>query len=500
MTESAISIKCPIYNSTEDPINFEAEASFNQPFIVNPADYAVAITRVQLPSAELECFRPIQRDKYKIAIIGNSLSNVNLTQNEITIPNDRDDDPDYKFGAVRMYSPENVLEILNLMMIRSFEKYAVANAHSVVAVNRAFVINSAPAIEHIPPLIDTIPVVANAARRISDINLQITKFKISMNDGTSMPINFSISLVNPAGVKVLVAAFLLDSWIYDWDPDNDHPPIEFTSAAYRNLSGPIYPSAGDSRTIRYRPAESFYKLYKEADGDWASANGNWQLVIDADPLNLRINMEYKLTVTLALAGYPNIPPVMHFNDEKKLVMEYQPEYIRKSVHIALSPFMKEILNFGNSFLEYIAIFNKYLYKYPTVNLSQDLISHTQSLSTFYMFSNITAITVNSQDWGVYGDILTDSITNDVLQDFVISQNNDELGYLEFSDASSIRPWRVFPITVQSPLKRYSFQVYAVYGADTKKPGVGERVLVRIPPGGTGVIRISFFNMRNNSFM
>lgn len=484
-----INFNIKLYNNTEQEIPLTYSEVFSRPLIDNPSRYELAMTKAMIPSSALETFRfdpnnKLDNERYKV-----SLSAHDEYRNEFagcqtfyttSMPDSLNDDLEYDYGPVRIYSPEGSLDIISRMFYITYQKYIADNYDTdnfYRSISDSMVVNDSYITT---PTTKTYSVSGmHANSKIADVVLKIDKF-ILRNGILSNPNydgNFQLVLTSPAGTECVVVAQAPGSGL-NWPSGSSHSLV-FTDGGYRSQTGGIVYSASETRDSIYLPCESLAKFLGE------DPTGTWQLTFNNMDALYKIEMDFKIQIWTNMDYAPCNPPRISFDSNNKIVLKYQKNYQRSSVKIGFSPLMNNMINFGSRFLKYNSARNVFEFQYPAYNFNSDesdYLSFTQPVSTRYLLNNIVRFVVTSVGIPTYGELNAGQTTDDVMVDFVVdgdSQMQYQLYTIDYM------PYRKYGIDSTVPLSKIDLTVWCEYST-------GERIMVTIPPGQTSILRLSFF--------
>ena len=112
-------------NSSNAPIEFRYNETFNQEFLSRGSEWEVSVTKLSLPSSQFETFYMGDRQQdYSVGIVGSNP--VTKKYNEYTefLPDDRDVVSQvYSYGKIKYYSGNQVLEMMSRSLYIAYMNY-----------------------------------------------------------------------------------------------------------------------------------------------------------------------------------------------------------------------------------------------------------------------------------------------------------------------------------------------------------------------------------------
>ena len=121
-TSTPISLNISVYNPTEDLIDFTSYNEFNAELLERQDQYAVAVTRCQVPTDEIETFVVDDTSKYEFTFRCPNFVN-STTVNSFThhLPDSRDIvSGTISYGKAFYYSNNSVIERISRVMYRCY--------------------------------------------------------------------------------------------------------------------------------------------------------------------------------------------------------------------------------------------------------------------------------------------------------------------------------------------------------------------------------------------
>jgi hypothetical protein len=488
MAEShSIVIECPNQNSTGN-IDFTKSTQSDRPFIMNPRDYDVAVTFIQIPTSAIETFRMKENSDYEFCILSTNKETGEVDVYSAEMPDLNNDNADYDFGIQRYYSPGAVIDSMSRTLIRAYQKYLGSfnqdDYYDEIGQNFEFEEAGTGTVS------DSQSFFLVSDGKIADVVVEITSMQLSWYDPDGIQSNRLVNtpvrviLTSPTGTDVELLS-LSDASQLDWPADSTKK-LELTEGAYRSTSAGVPYNVNDTRIARYLPDEPLIRMSN------AKANGEWVLTIRTEEQNITGWINYKIkirtvpdTVTATQLDYPCTPPAINIDEaDRRITLRYHNLYARNNIRLAFSPKLHSIINLGNRNTRYNESLGLFEFLYPSKSNEQDLLVFKQHASTYYMLTNLQRFSVSVPELGTEGDMVENGIQQDYLYDFVIdTDSSGDFGYATKSIEDI--PWRRYHVTRKDALTRYLVIVRAHYNH-------GESLTVPIPPSQTGMVRITFF--------
>jgi len=217
-------------------------------------------------------------------------------------------------------------------------------------------------------------------------------------------------------------------------------------------------------------------------------------------------LTYSLEV-IELANVPSQPPVFGINNNNKLELLYQQQYVVNNMKIAVSPKLYRMLAFTGSTKRFSNKFNVFELLWPNLPLVHPLYNSignntgqktlngyntlifNQFSSTIYRLNNVTNIMVGAQSLGVVSEFYNDYYQQQIISDFIVNTEND-MGELIFTTDASIMPYRRYRLQSDTPLTQMGFNIFVKYRN-------GSVVKLTLPPGTHFAMKIGFFKRNAN---
>ena len=503
-TSTPISLNISVYNPTEDLIDFTSYNEFNSELLERQDQYAVAVTRCQVPTDEIETFVVDDTSKYEITFRTPDyvLSN---TSKSFThhLPDSRDIvSGTIEYGKVFYYSNNSVIERISRVMYRCYadavrswnqtftadftsnaNAVAMAAFHGNLLGERSFTPSSGTGF---------VGILGHIEVQIYEIALTGTNWNIANPTTGVFTLNehipFQVVLVAPDDTEcVILSGRAGDTFI------NTHPPSHGVAATNKILalseegllsSNTTFNGTNTGKLITMRlPNESFLKLHGKAN------NQPWKIQLRTKKAAYG-GMRCKVLFSSCKDSIPTTPPIIGINESSgygEITFTCHQDWAKSGVTFAMSPFMKSILNFGSHNMKYNPTFQDWELIIPefVTSTGNPLITLIQSNSTRRLLMTLKRIIISSTRISSETEFGTSLQAQNILTDFSIDTDVNALGELTFSDTSGVFPWRRYKLNSSQPLKNYDVRVFVEYSS-------GETRLVKIGSGQTGIVRLTFF--------
>ncbi len=492
-----INLNINVFNGTEDVIDFRYREQFNEAFLQKADNYAVAITRIQVPTSETETFVVSDNQLFKFYITSTDSTGVDV-YNNTALPDDIDDyDDAIGYGTVKYYSNEDVLERISRIMYRTFVK-SCKTTHAAATYQRltdktatgsclSFMTSSVTSIyQDFTVTVDAASVLSDLKVNIHELLLSTTNFNASIDTYTPSYVRyFKIKIRNPAGVETVLLALQSGAMFTNTKIPSDwanNKILCLTEESFRSAQNGYNGTKATKATENYLPTETMIKLYG------TTANGTWRITLETTAL-VYGRLRYSVALTSVLDTFPSTPPTVSMNTDSRIQITYDEKYVKNNLVFGFSPNLRTILDFGNSNMTYNTTKGIYELTFPNYVFNENggLVTLKQNNSTRNLLCNLTRIIISSSSIPSDPEYGASHSIQSILSDFVIDTDVESLGVLQYSENAGVYPWRRYKLRSPISFSNFDIDIRFEYSHGVNK-------IARIAPGQTGSMRLSFFRV------
>ena len=503
-TSTPVSLNISVYNPNEEVIDFTSYNEFNAELLDRQDQYAVAVTRCQVPTDEIETFVVDDTSKYEFTFRSPNYVNYSSV-NSFThhLPDSKDTtSATIEYGKVFYYSNNSVVERISRVMYRcyadvirswnqTFTADFTSNANAVAMSGpSAFTLGE----KSFTPSSGTgfVGILGHIEVQIYEIALTDANWSIANPTAGTFPpdqrIPFQVVLIAPDDTEcVILSGRSGDTFI------NTNNPLLGVAATNKILviseegllsSNTTFNGTNTEKLKTMRlPNESFLKLHGKAN------NQPWKIQLRTQA-SAYGGMRCKVLFSSCTDQIPTTPPIIGINESTgygEITFTCHQDWARAGITFAMSPFMKSILNFGSHNMKYNTTTQDWELIIPehVTSTGNPLITLVQSNSTRRLLMTLKRIIISSTRISSETEFGTSLQAQNILTDFSIDTDVNALGELTFSDTSGVHPWRRYKLTSSQPLKNYDIRVFVEYAS-------GETRIVKLGSGQTGIVRLTFF--------
>lgn len=435
------------YNDTLNDMNCEFNISYPKEVINNPEDMKVSITRLSVPSSTIPILNIKEEEVEDYYIrIDRSIVHANIPTNKLSSGNQ------YFPNDVIHYSQNQVIESINRMLHSSYEASCrmLTDDVDVFAQNLSLSASTTDSQTH----------VISSGTKLGYIRFTITS--CSLTDD----VPYKLYLTNlTSNKKTLIWSGSQTSY------NTIHgSTITFTESAYSHHEG--------QTNGFYKPIDSMLEHLND------SPTASWKVEIVADT-NATANVGYILEIGKIPATMSNLSPYFSINNSNYLTLTYDGYHINNNAEIIVSEKLRQMLGFSRYFVKRSISECSWIYPSTIIDHSDLSVSHTitQSVSTYYLLSNVAKILVNSSSLMTNGDITANSSRENTISDFTVD-NSEPMEYLNYN--VSANPWRKYMLLNSTGIRSLNLSMYVEYSNATKKK-------LLMAPGESCTCRITFFH-------
>lgn len=420
-----------LINDTNDSIPCEKTVHFRQPFITIQNEYEVAITKLRIPTTNLELLRTSDTtDEWVSFSIASSPT--------YTVRHQENLPPTSLYPVLSLHDWK---ERLNLTMAKGYKTW-MSNLVSPTS----SIVYSHPYVDGTPMSIN----VTNTASTSCNISLRLINLDC-LDSQTPKPMKLTLS--SPSGASCVVANNLV---------------LPMTPLGPQTLDITFDDTSLNEQPVEYiAPGTTCRSLSGFGVLNDEPPNGTWSLSIEhAHTSHIVQNLEF--TVELIVQGtYFNCaahPPTLSFsNDDGFLSISYPEKFMASGTTLAFSPAVHTVTHFdcvprsppGETFVEYALRFD---HSVLSTELDQ-LITRRMEKPSIEVMSNIVSILVTSSNLLTQSEMNADETSSHTVSSFSPDFSR-ELGVLHY-DASSY-PYRSYPMLSQGELNALDIGVQILY--------------------------------------
>ena len=432
-------------NTSDVSIPCTQEIYLREPILKKQDDYEVSITKLRIPSTNLELLREDDMSAWRVSFT-EPLSSYSM-------PNFRRSDHSlYGHDEYPIKSMHDFKENVNLTMLRAYRDFMqVVDPGSTV--NTIF-----------PELTcgtgsTTHNLIMDAAvyTKICHVRLEIlsatTLAGVHSNHG---PV--TIKLRSPLGTEVIVSAGSL------W-PLPHISGTEYLNVVFEDHSPNENPTITVEGNKSYRSLAGFSTLHND------SPDGTWVLEVIGDS-SLDVDLDVQLTITCVAGERSNFAPTISFSDGTGyLSINYPEKFQANNTLLGFSPRLHTVLGFDSTFSP---TNNEYHLRFDHSVLSpplDGLITRVMERASIETMSNITSINITSQSLLTLGELNSDKTISSTIASFNPDWSR-EPGEMQFDSTSLLRR---YPMLSNSELVKLDVGVEVMYTT-------GKSVLHTLAPG------------------
>lgn len=485
------------FNDESEPIDFKYKEPFNEAFLDKASNYQVAVTRLQVPTSEIETFVMSDNNLFKVYLSCTDSSNV-YSSVGTQLPDENDDfDANINYGTVNYYSNDDVLERISRIMYFTFVKCCklrFGNSYLITS-DRTSDVNSLSFMSSsITSIHQDITVSSSLTRQIADLKFNIHELLLSTTNFSSSIDTYSasynglvrIKIKSPTNVETVVAVFN-SAQLYK----NTNKPsawasnkiLTLTEESFRSICCGYDGIKATKTNEHYLPTESFIKF------SGIVPNGTWRITLETSTAVFG-RLRYSVNFTTVESTFPVIPPSISIDTDTKLVISYHEKFVTNNIMIGFSPRLKELIDFGHTNMLFNSANQFFQLIFPNYVLTgtDALVNLKQNNSTRYLLCNLTKVIILSASIPSDPEYGASRSAKHVLSDFTIDTETDSLGVLSYSETAGVYPWRRYKLRSSISFSNFDIEVLFEYNNGLTK-------VARLAPGQTGSLRLSFFNMK-----
>jgi hypothetical protein len=491
MAETPINFNVLLFNNGTNDIPFSYTGNFSSDLLEHQSRYAVAVTRIRVPVDKIQSFKVSDTTNYYISIVGTNQV-TNTTGTFITnIPNyiastSSVGGSTYYNPSITYQSANDVLDIFSRCIYKSFSNYVKSYGSTYLVSNSGGLLFDSSVNSLGTTSLSTTFTITRTNQKVAHIEVDISSFQQSASTwllggtlGASADCLINIQLTAPSGNTLVV-------WSGSASSINlsGSKTITFTEAGFIGLGSQLTDAASTATNQLYIPStESFLKFSNE------NPNGTWTLSLSSTQA-IYGSLTYAIRIYAVPTSMPSTPPTLSLINNN-IQISYEQKWTTSGVKLRFSPAIKLMLNFGNR--SFIQTSDGYEFVFPAYPLlsTNSVLSFQQPMSSLKSLSNVSRVLISSSNLAADGDIVATNnvLTNlNTLTDFVLQTDSSQsLVDLQYSEAASIRPWRLYRLKNPNMLKKIDVNVFVEYYD-------GHTEIVNIGSGDIGIIRLSFFRL------
>lgn len=434
------------FNNSNENKDCSFSANFNRTSIDNPQNKKISITRLKVPSSRLAVWKllPDEQSDYWIRMKIPS-SHTDAINNVI-------DSGEIQLPLMDLYSQSSVIEVLNRMLYRSYEEamntLVSSNSTQTLTWNTSGAATGSNTIT-----------ISGLQSKISFVKVELTTNSITGLHPTRLYLTHVDS-----GKKLLLSSY-----------------SEFNTAQTCTFrEGSYYTHNNEVGVTNYKPEDSFLDL------KGLTPNSDWTLSYEADGV-----IDYNFSANLTVGSSSNLSsaPFLLLNSNNYLSFNYEGYYKEFNIQLQFSSKLQKMLGFHDHMKYSSASYFTYLYNTQIMDHSDlsAILSHTQSVSSYYQLSNLDKILILSSTLQTRGDINLSENTENVLSDFTVDTS---IPFTNLTFSISHNPFRKYQLLNESDIRHMDLQIYAQYKNKHK-------VLMQYEPSENVFLRLTLFDTRQN---